>query len=468
MPIRAKLAIWFSILVAVVLTFSAIIRYTGYRQVLQNQKDYSLKVVADVLDSSIPRRMPTKAEVQASVTRMVKEYPDIELKGILIEVYDPLRSVIFISSLTEAQKLQITDEMWDKVIHKQKSIITLTHGDEDDSTSMRILTKPIFNKNRLVYIIQVGSSTHDIQDTLENILFLNILFIPLTTLLIAVGGWFLTRKALKPLEDVIAASHQISSGDLQHRITTSDTSSEITALTGAFNQMIERLESSFHQIKDFSGNVSHELRIPLSILRGQTELSLKRYRSIDEYRQTLESNLEEILRMENIVERLLFLSRAESGEIELHRSEVDMQNLTEWTFKQFQLPAEENNINLKLNINGPAIIYGDEILLRELLLNLVKNAITYTPEGGSVTLSMEQDDKDVIISVDDTGIGIPEEDTPHIFERFYQVDKSRSTKGSGLGLSISKWIVESHHGKISVDSTVGKGSKFTVCLPLKD
>ena len=467
MPIRVKLAIWFSILVAVVLTLSAIIRYTGYRQVLENQKDYSLKVVADVLDSSIPRRMPARSEVQTAVSRMIKEYPDIELKGVLIEVYDPLRSVIFLSSLTEAQKLQITDEMWSKVISKQKSFTTLTQGDEDYSTSMRILTKPVFNKNKLVYIIQVGSSTHDIEDTLENILYLNILFIPFTTLLIGMGGWFLTRKALKPLGDVIAASHHISSGDLQHRIVASDTSSEITALTGAFNQMIERLEFSFHQIKDFSENVSHELRIPLSILRGQTELSLKKYRSIEEYRQTLGSNLEEILRMENIVERLLFLSKAERGEIELHRSELDMKNLTEWAFKQLQLLAQENCVNLKLNVCVTAAIYGDEILIRELLLNLIKNAITYTEACGNVTLSMEKDDKDIIISVDDTGIGIPEEDIPHIFERFYQVDKSRSTKGSGLGLSICKWIVESHQGRIAVESTIGKGSKFTVYLPVK-
>lgn len=467
MAIRTKLAIWFSILVAGVLILSAIIRYTSYRKVLQNQEDYSLRVVADVLDSSIPRRTPGRAEVQAAVSRMIKEYPDIELKGILIEVYDPLRSVIFISSLTEAQKLYITDEMWSNVIHKQKSITTLMSAD-DEGNSMRIFTKPIFKRNKLEYIIQVGSSVQDIEGTLGNILFLNILFIPLTTLLIGGGGWLLTRKALKPLEDVIAASNYISSGDLRHRITASDTSSEITELTGAFNRMIERLESSFHQIKDFSENVSHELRIPLSILRGQTELSLKKYRSVDEYRTTLESNLEEILRMEDIVERLLFLSKAERGEVELHRSELDIKNLIEWTYMQFQLQAKEKMINLELKTNGPVCIYGDEVLLRELLLNLVKNAITYTKEGGNIILAMEKNDENVIISISDTGIGIPEEDIPHIFERFYQVDKSRSTQGSGLGLSICKWVAASHQGRIVVESTVGMGTKFTVYLPLNN
>lgn len=466
MAIRTRLAIWFSILVAVVLTLSALIRYTGYRQSLQSRKDYSLKVVADVLDSAIPRHAPTKSEVQKAVSRMIREYPDIELKGILIEVYDPSRSVLFISSLSEAQKFHITEEMWSKVLHKEVSLTTIPSG--SGSTSMRILTKPIFNRNKLIYIIQAGNSTHDIEDTLENIILFNLLFIPVSTLLIGIGGWLLAKEALKPLEAIITASHHISSGELSHRIPASDTSSEISALTGAFNQMTIKLQSSFQQIKDFSENVSHELRIPLSILRGQTELGLKRNRPVEEYRKTLDSNLEEILRMENIVERLLFLSKAERGELELEKSELDIRNLSEWAFAQLQLQAQEKNINLILNSENSVIVYGDEVLLRELLLNLIKNAITYTNEGGSVSLSIVRSDEGAVISVADTGIGIPEKDIPHIFERFYQVDKSRSTQGSGLGLSICKWIVESHKGKIEIESTYGKGSKFSVVLPFKD
>lgn len=466
MAIRTRLAIWFSILVAVVLTLSALIRYTGYKQALQSRKDYSLKVVADVLDSSIPRHTPTKSEVQTAVSRIIREYPDIELKGILIEVYDPSRAVIFISSLSESQKFHITEEIWHKVLHREVSLTTIPAG--SGSSSMRILTKPIFNRNKLIYIIQAGSSAHDIEDTLENIILFNIFFIPVSTLLIGGGGWFLIREGLKPLEAIITASHHISSGDLHHRIPASDTSSEINALTMAFNQMTIKLQSSFQQIKDFSENVSHELRIPLSILRGQTELSLKRSRPLEEYRKTLESNLEEILRMENIVERLLFLSKAERGELKLEKSEMDIKNLSEWVLAQFNLQARGKNINLILNSDNPVIVYGDEVLLRELLLNLIKNAITCTNEGGGISLSIGSSDEGAVISVADTGIGIPEKDVPHIFERFYQADKSRSTQGSGLGLSICKWIVEAHNGRIAVESTYGKGSKFSVFLPYKD
>ncbi|MBI5191849.1 MAG: HAMP domain-containing protein [Nitrospirae bacterium] len=466
MAIRTRLAIWFSILVAVVLTLSALIRYTGYKQALQSRQDYSLRVVADILDSSIPRHSPTKNEVQTAVARMIREYPDIELKGILIEVYDSSRAVIFISSLSEAQQFHITEDIWKRTQHKEVSLTTIPAG--SDNGSIRILTKPIFYRNKLIYIIQVGSSTNDIEETLESIFLFNILIIPLSILLIGIGGWFLAKEALKPLEAIITASHHISSGDLHHRIPASDTSSEISALTRAFNQMTIKLQSSFQQIKDFSENVSHELRIPLSILRGQTELSLKRSRPVEEYRNTLESNLEEILRMENIVERLLFLSKAERGELKLEKSELDIRDLSEWAFAQFKLQAQEKNINLILNSENSVTVYGDEVLLRELLLNLIKNAITYTNEGGSVSLSIGRSDEGAVISVADTGIGIPEKDIPHIFERFYQVDKSRSTQGSGLGLSICKWIVEAHNGKITVESAYGKGSEFSVFLPSPD
>ena len=463
MTIRTRLSIWFSILAAVVLTLLAIVRYTGYKQLLQSEKDYHLKVVADILDSSIPRREPTEEDVQKAVSRMFREYPDIELKGTLIEVYDSSRSTIFVSSLSEAEKLPVTEDMWDKALQRKKTLTTLPAPEGD--TSMRILTKPVFNLDKLVYLIQVGNSTHDIDNILENFLILNIILIPTTTLLIGGGGWLLTKRALSPLDAVIKASNRISSGDFKHRIEADDASAEIRDLTGAFNQMTARLEASFQQVRDFSENVSHELRIPLSILRGQTELSLKRVRSEEEYQKTLESNLEEVLRMEKIVERLLFLAKAERGEVEINCAEIDISSLLRRVFEQFQIPAREKNIRLVLNAAGPVLIKGDDILLRELLFNLVQNAITYTPENGDIELSLSRDEGYILISVADTGYGIPEEDIPYIFDRFFQVDKSRSSQGSGLGLSICRWIVESHKGKISVESIVGKGSRFTVSLP---
>ena len=295
--------------------------------------------------------------------------------------------------------------------------------------------------------------------------FLNLFFVPMSIFLIGGMGWFLTKRAIKPLDEVVRVFHCISSGDLTHRIDINGAVTEIRELISAFNKMAAILETSFQQIHEFSENVSHELRTPLSILKGQTELSLKRVCSDDEYRSILKSNLEEILRMEEITKRLLFLSKADQGEIEINWSEIDMRGLLEWVKGKFEVYAREKKIQIDFNVNGTEMVMGDDILLRELLFNLVQNALKYTPEGGNITLSLERLNKEVLIAVTDTGIGIPEKVIPHIFDRFYQVDKSRSIQGSGLGLSICKWIAESHRGRIIVDSVVDKGSKFKIYLP---
>jgi len=465
MAIRIKLALWYGILLTVVLVLLAGIHHATLKQMLHNQKDYSLKVIASILDASIPRRPSSTAAFQKAVAKMVTDYPDIELKGLIIEVYDHSRSLVFSSSLSEGERLPLTEEMWANGLHKEAHLQTVSL--DNDTAPIRLLTKPVFNQNDLLYVIQVGSSMQDIETTLDNFLLLNLLFIPTAALLVAMGGWLLARQAFKPLGNVIKTAHGISSGDLSHRIESSQASEEIRELATAFNQMIARLESSFQQIRDFTDNVSHELRIPLAILKGQTELSLRRLRSEEEYRQVLVSNLEEIQRMEKIVKRLLFLSRADRGEIELNYAETDLYGLIENVSSQFQVLAREKNIRIMLSANGPVSIVGDELLLRELLLNLVQNAMTYTLEGGEVTLSLEREDGQIIISVSDTGCGIPENEIPRIFDRFYQVDKSRSSQGSGLGLSICKWIVQAHQGKINVVSTVGQGSHFTVSFPSK-
>jgi heavy metal sensor kinase len=460
MTIRTKLAIWYSVLVAVILILLGGARYAGYRQMLQDQKDYSLKVVADVLDSALPDKAPSKDEIKKAVAEMFWDYPDLELKGILVEVYDASQKLLFSSSVTEGERLPITEEMWQKGLRRETGLVTLKV--QNNTAPMRILTKPVFHWHRLLYLTQVGSSTQDIESTLENFLFFNLIFIPMAAVLVGVGGWWLTRKALKPLDGVIQTAHRIGSGDLSHRIEAPRMGVEIRKLADAFNQMISRLETSFIQIRDFSANVSHELRIPLSILRGQTELSLRRPRSNAEYQQILESNLEEILRMEKVVERLLFLAKADRGEITLSCEPVELSHLMESVYKQFQLLAGEKKLHLRLKTSVPCFIEGDELLLRDLLLNLVQNAVTFTPEGGAIEMLLDEDPQGIRMSITDTGCGIPENEIPRIFDRFYQVEKSHANQGSGLGLSICQWIVEAHRGAITVESTVGKGSRFTV------
>lgn len=474
MPLRVKLTLWYGLLVLTVLTVLAGIRYTSHRQLLEDQADYALRVVADILYSSMPRRTPTKAVAQKTVTRIVTNYPDIELEGTVIEIYNAGRKLIYSSSLSERGILQMTDGMW-SAAQRQTSIVA-TSGLPDGSV-IRILTKPVFDRGMLIYVIQVGRDSREIELLMQNTLLLNSIYIPSAMLLIGIGGWWLTRRALTPLQTVMQTAHRISEGELSHRIEATGYSKEIRELAHAFNQMTERLEASFHQIRDFSDNVSHELRIPLSILRGQTEVSLRRARSEEEYRRVMLSNLEEIQRMEQIVERLLFLSRADRGEVAINRAPVDLRGLVVSVAAQFAVPTQRKQLRLVVDAPPAAppddlldqpdamITVGDGMLLRELLNNLVQNAVTATPAGGTVTLGLMRRDGRIECTVADTGCGIPPEEIPCIFDRFYQVDRSRASKGSGLGLSLCKWIVEAHNGRIVVDSVVGLGSRFTAILP---
>jgi signal transduction histidine kinase len=243
---------------------------------------------------------------------------------------------------------------------------------------------------------------------------------------------------------------------------------EIGRLTLTIIDMIRRLHDSFAQIRQFSADASHELRTPLTIVRGEIELALRSTKSPDEYRFVLESTLEEILRLTSIIDNLLMLAKADKGLYRPEFSEVNLGSLIEELFEDSEVLASRKNIRISLDIGTPITIVGDRLRLRQLFLNLIDNAIKYTPEGGNVALAVERHNGAAVFRISDSGIGIPEEDLPKVFDRFYRVDKARSREmgGTGLGLSIAKWIAELHRGTIDVQSELHRGSVFTVKLPM--
>jgi heavy metal sensor kinase len=275
-------------------------------------------------------------------------------------------------------------------------------------------------------------------------------------------------RALRPVDAITLAAQRIAEGDLTQRLTAPAAADEIGRLTNTFNNMIDRLETSFRQIRQFSSDASHELRTPLTVMRGETELALRRPRETEDYKAVMESNLEEIDRMTRIVDELLFLSRADMGEVKMEHLPVPLDSLIEDVQRQASLLGQERDVQVVLSSTAPAVVSGDELRLRELFLNLVDNAIKYSRSGGTVEMALTIEQGQARLSVTDHGIGIAQEDRPQIFDRFYRTDNARAhtKKGTGLGLAICAWIAESHHGHIEVQSKVGEGSTFTVLLPL--
>jgi heavy metal sensor kinase len=365
-----------------------------------------------------------------------------------------------------------------------KGIITFETNRSFGDTPLRIINFPIIEQNHITKIVQIASSLEEVEDALNTLFLILIITVPLALIVASMGGQFLANKALKPVDNITQTARMITSQNLNQRIIPLKVKDEISRLIDTFNEMISRLDQSFQQMKQFSSDASHELKTPLTILKGEVEVTLRKERPPQEYQQILKSNLEEINRMSQIVEDLLLLSKADTGEIHLNKEDINLSKILNEIIAQMDMLARSKRLHLFTSNHQQDIhLFGDALRIRELLMNLIENGIKYTEEGGSIHITLDieyhpplkiqsdsvggEREKLVKIIVSDTGIGISAEDKERIFDRFFRVDKSRSREegGSGLGLSICKWIVEAHQGEIKVESELGKGSSFIVKLP---
>ncbi len=289
---------------------------------------------------------------------------------------------------------------------------------------------------------------------------------PLVLILSMAGGWLLVSRALRPIDRMARTAEKIQATDLSQRIDAGG-KDELARLARTLNDMFDRLQSAFDRQTRFTADASHELRTPLSVIAGNVELALKRPRDAEDYREILKDVGEATDRMRSIVEGLLTLARADAKIIPLKREPVSLTALADEFTRMVRPLAEKQDVKVSVQSEGDVVVLGDRDRLKELVSNLITNAIRYNRPGGAVTVRLALEGGRGTMTVDDTGIGIPAEDLPHIFERFYRVDKARSREvgGSGLGLAIVKWIVEAHAGTISATSTPGTGSRFLVTLP---
>lgn len=483
--IRVILTGWYALVLLTTLIAFGIFSYTYTRQKLSENLDLSLsnevRWVKTFIEPKASRVKPSKrytvrknakapqspavvidkdsAEIAAAdneIWSQIYEHALLNPKKTMIEVTDKKGTVIFRTFTVGEESLMIAEAPLNEI---RMSTVRNEQGE-----NLRVASTSTNNMQ-----IYAAYPLAELREVLDNLFSIFLILVPIALLLSVVGGWFLSYISLKPVDDVTKRVQQITAHNLDQQIPQRGVNDEIGRLISTFNSMIERLRSSFEQVRQFSVDASHELRTPLTIMRGEVELTLQNQRSEAEYRRILVSNLEEVIRLSTIVENLLILTKAEMGKQDIvYTEEVDLQDLLQGLYEDGEIIAEKKSIIMELSQNESATVLGDTVRLRQLMLNLLDNAIKYTPDKGKISLRLERLNGYAKLSVEDNGIGIPKEEQGKIFDRFYRVDKARTRDlgGTGLGLSIAKLIAEQHGGKIEVESKVNSGSTFSVFLPL--
>lgn len=462
--IRFKLTLWYAAVMGLVLVFFSTALYMTMARALYAEVDAKIKVMAQVTVSSIPKLSGHFDLTQ--LDRMMDEKLGFKIPGKFIQILDNTGTVGQTSANLQTHPLPISIDALMKASYRQIYYDTVLL--KNSKYPIRMITYPIIENNEVTNILQIGTSLQNVQETLHKLLLTLLFGVPASLALASIGGWFMARKSLRPVNDITTAARRITAKNMGEKIEVTNPKDEVGRLAETFNDMIFRLNNSFRQVSQFTSNASHELRTPLTILRGEMEVALRSRRTSEEYKEVITSGLEEVEKLSQMVEELLLLSKADHGELRLNISDVSLHNLLESMYDNARILASGKGIAITTHIGEQVYIQGDEMRLRQLLLNLIDNAIKYTPYGGKVALSLGKDREYAYITVKDTGVGIAKEDHGRIFERFYRVDKSRSREidGTGLGLAICKWITDAHGGFISVASEINKGSTFTVTLPL--
>ena len=319
------------------------------------------------------------------------------------------------------------------------------------------------------FLLQVGASLAPMDTALKRFLILLVMSVPAGLVVTFVIGRWLAGVALRPLIDLADVARTIDIADLRRRLPNRGVRDELDVVATAFNDTLARLEHAVGEMRQFSTALAHELRTPLAALRGDAEMAMRHPGSADDVRRRFASQLEEIDKLKRLIDQVLTLARAEAGEIPLTAEAIDLDELTAALVDSLEPVAQEKGVALRFEPAGARVVVeGDPGWLERLVLNLLDNAIKFTPTAGVISVRVSRDGESARLAVRDTGIGITPELMPHIFERFFRADPARSSgvEGVGLGLSLAHWIVERHHGRISIESQPGKGSTFTVFLPL--
>ena len=391
---------------------------------------------------------------------------DPKLLNIIVQIFDATGGIVASSKNTQGIT-SVSERTLFAALQGRSTFETLTSSFPTKRVQLfRVFITPAVQNDTVEYIVQVGSPLDPINDALYSMKITIFILFPITVFITGIMGAFLAKLTLHPVDNMISTIHDITAENMKMKLVIPDTKDEIQKLAETFNDMLARLDHAFTSQRHLFEDLSHELKTPLTILKGEFEVALKKMRSSEDYESILRSSLEEVNKVTNLVENLLMLASFEAKKVMLERKTLDLRFLIQSVMNSVDKLTQRKGISLSFAIKEDITIMGDEKQLKQLFLNIIDNAIKYTPEGGKINIVVEKYHSNVKISIKDTGIGIPAEDIIHIFDRFYRVHSAITSYGFGLGLSIAKAIVDAQNGSIKVESSLGTGTAFIITLPL--
>jgi heavy metal sensor kinase len=454
LSIRWKLTLWYGLILASLLAaFSAAVYWTMRHHLLQRIDQGLTEELADV-------RYEIERATDGPGLKVWLERRFARHEGFDFQITSPDGSRFFVNDRLAGKVLPIPPQIAEAAESVFESVaVTNTRRWRVVSVGVQGPQGPL--------IVQVGRSLAAFDQESQELLHVFLLIGPLTLLVTLTGGYFLARRTLAPMQQMNETARQVSAERLGRRIVVNNAGDEFGQLAVTLNGMLDRLERSFTEMQRFTADAAHELRTPLAVIRNEAEVALRQPRTGDEYARVLENLLEETVRLSQLADQLLFLCRQDAGLNEPVRDEIALDRLLHEVVENMRLVAQEKGVLLTLATNPPFVIKGDGNQLRRVFYNVIDNAIKYTGSGGCVTLTSQLGEEEVVVSVADTGTGIPAGHLPRIFDRFYRADPARNGEGNGagLGLSICQSAIRAVGGTISATSTEGRGSTFTVRLP---
>lgn len=477
--VRVRLTLWYSLVLALVLILLAVLTYFLYWRNTTQRADNNLVEIADAFVTTLHAELLDETGPDAIRHATSEAMLEHRFRGTFFVLTDASGFVLE-SSLDFPHigptKEQLTADVFSSENFRAliarppaPNALRTIHG-PSGTDGFRALVRPLSASGR-AYTLVVLQSLHSQKEMLEDIRDTFLWVIPIALLLAALGGYFLARKSLAPVAEMASQARSMGIANFHNRLVIANERDELGQLARSFNELLARLEASFEQQRRFMADASHELRTPVAILRGEAEVTLSQHeRSPGEYRETLAILRDESQRLAHIIEDLFTLTRADAGQYPLTLRDAYLDEIAAEALVRGRSLALTKRVTLTSSIEPDLPIRADEALLGCMLLNLLDNAIKYSPPGSTVALACGRQRDHYVVTVSDNGPGIPADLQPRIFERFFRADKARSrsesdTGGAGLGLSIARWIAEAHHGRLELTRSDHSGSTFTAILP---